>query len=33
LVGEDFLKIIIQRSNENLEKGWKKIENFEKRLG
>jgi len=32
LVGDKFLKIIAEKSNENLEKGWKKIGKLEKSL-
>jgi len=32
LVEGEFLRIVIQKSNENLEKGWKKIENLEKNI-
>ena len=28
LVGDEFLKIIVKKANENLEKSWKKIEKF-----
>jgi tRNA wybutosine-synthesizing protein 3 len=32
LVREDFLRFVIQKSNENLEKGWKKVENLKNSL-
>lgn len=33
LVSDEFLSIVIQKSNENLRKGWQKIDNLAKSLG
>ena len=32
LVDDNFLKIVLKKANENLEKGWRKIEELKKRI-